>query len=183
MNLLYVIKVTFPLNKGLRRLINAPKVDVLALACHSNCLSVLPLYVETLEVRVNRFVVEAGDISWNRCGAIPDLDLTHKATSSHQVVCLLAEFALHKRVCEGSNPIDVDGTITVYLPDTGYHVRGTRHQLVTSLVPVDRAHLRLHFLLLLVIGLDVRDLFGLQISAILISQVPQVCDEAASCRD
>lgn len=48
-----LLVATFPFDEGLLRRVDAPQVNVDGVACHSHALTVLPGYVEAVELRVD----------------------------------------------------------------------------------------------------------------------------------
>ena len=118
-------------------LIDTPKVDEFALASDCNVFRVLPFYLEALEVRIQVFMVEAGDLSTVRSLAVPDVDLTHEASSSDQIVGFGTEFALHEVLVEDFHIGYFYVAFEVDAADTGDHVGARRDELVTLSIPVD----------------------------------------------
>ena len=102
--------------------INVPEVDEFAFAGDCNVFGVLPLDLKAIKIRVNVTVVEAGDFSTVCRLAVPDIDLTHYASCSDQVVRLLTELAIHEILIEVLTLGDIDVALLVDPPDASYHV-------------------------------------------------------------
>lgn len=123
LDLLYKFLVTNPFNQGCTRSVNAPKVDELTLASDSHVIRVLPFYLHALELGVDVAVVEDGYLSTVRVTAVPDIDLTHETSCGDKMVCLIAKLALHKTIVELFRLLDIDSSLTVHSPHSGYVVR------------------------------------------------------------
>ena len=115
--------VANPLNQRCTRSVNAPKIDELTLASDSHMVCVLPFNLHALKLGVYVAVVEAGDLSAVRVTAVPDIDLTHEASCGNKMVCLIAKLALHKAFVELFRLLDIDSSLTVHSPHSGYVVR------------------------------------------------------------
>jgi len=131
--------VSLPLNERHPGLVYAPQVNEPALASDGYILRVLPLNLEALELWVYLRVIEASNLSTVTRLTIPDIDLTHEAAGSDQVVWLLAELTLHEILIEVLALIDVNFAFRVYFPYACNHVRWTGEELVACNIPMYRA--------------------------------------------
>ena len=114
--------VPLPLDERYTGLVYAPQVDEPALASDCYVLGVLPLDLEALELWVDLRVIEAGHLATIRGLTVPDIDLAHEAASCDQVVCLVAELALHETLVEVLALVDVDLALRVHFPDACHHI-------------------------------------------------------------
>lgn len=171
--------MSHPFLQGLVRTIDAPKVDEFALSCDGNLLCVLPLDFDALELWVDIAVVEAGDLFAVSSAAVPDIDLTHDASCGDKMVGLVAKLALHQAITELLGLLNIDPSFAIYSPYASHLIRGAREQLVTTVVPVERADGRVLIVMLLIS--HVRNLLLFQIAEVVSSQVPQMGDEPVAC--
>ena len=105
------------------------------------------------------------------------MNLTHEAARSNQVICLVAELALHQVFIEVFGSQDLNVSISVDLPHASDHIRGASKQLIASGVPVNRADSLL--LSVLVSRQNMRDLDLLEFVAVVIFlEIPQMSNMA-----
>ena len=55
-------------------------------------------------------------------GTVPDVNFTHDAACSNQVVCIVAEFALHEVLIKVLSAENLNVSIVVDLPDASNHI-------------------------------------------------------------
>ena len=129
--------VTRPSYQRTIGLLYAPEVDEFAFTCHCDVFIVLPFYFQALKVRIDVFMVKAGDLSAVLCLAVPHIDLTHEAACRDQIVVLGAELALHEVLVEDLHVGDFHVAIQIHRVHASHHIRRGCEKLVSLCVPVD----------------------------------------------
>lgn len=139
----------------------------------------LPFDFKAFKVVVDGAVIEDGNLGTVSLGAVPNVDLTHEAASSHQAIVVVTELALHQVLLEFLGPPDLNGGVAADSPDSGNHIRRAGQQLVACCIPVDRAHISV---LIVPLAAYVRNLDFFESPEVFLAEVPQVSFGAVSCR-
>jgi len=172
--------MAFPLANRSARVLNVPQVNEFTLSSNCNLFDALPFNLEAFEYGIDFAMIKAGYLVTRLARAVPDVDLAHDAACCNQVVSLFAEFALHQVLVKVLCSHNLYISIIVDLPNASHHVSRAREKFIASNVPMDGTH---RLLWVVLVGQDVRNLHLLELAAkVLLSQVPEVSDEAVSCR-
>ena len=174
-----ILLVALPHDQRLIRLVDRPKVNEFTLAGDGDVFGALPFYFDSFEILVDVLVVEDGHVSAFIGLGVPDKDLAHETSRCDESVVLRAELALHEVLVEHLHVSYLDLALSVDLAETSYHVRARRDELVASLVPVDRAHVSLLYVIFV---FDMRDLNMFEIAKVVSAQIIHARYEAASRR-